>query len=406
MRRAGLVVVSIILLAGCGDWMRSGRIDEQWHRQSLVEGHLGPWLRASPTENGFFRSSVTRNWQATDGQPGDLVVQSRLVYAMAVGYDVTGDAAYLAQVRRGADFMLTNFRDPQYGGWFEAVNADGSMRNGNKRLYAQVFAMFALAHAHRVTHDPRYLDGAMDTWRDIQYRFADGSGGFRAGMNRDFSQTMIGNTQNPIMHLFEALLAIHEASGSAEALAAAGEVANFVVFRLVEGTTDGGARIPELYDVSWKPMGKGGYIDIGHQFEWAYLFSAGAERGLNPVLIGVAERLLKFAMAEGYDRREGGVFARIDSAGVVDRSKGYWQQAEALRALMHHAVLHQREDLWSGVTQLTEFVRQEFVDGEYGGWSSVAWSECRRRNCPDRQPDPYHMVAMHREALRLAALKR
>jgi hypothetical protein len=53
---------------------------------------------------------------------------------------------------------------------------------------------------------------------------------------------------------------------------------------------------------------------------------------------------------------------------------------------------------------MTEFVREQMIDEENGGWYGFPHSECIRRNCPDRQPDSYHMVAMHREALRLAEL--
>ena len=38
-----------------------------------------------------------------------------------------------------------------------------------------------------------------------------------------------------------------------------------------------------------------------------------------------------------------------------------------------------------------------------GGWFITTKSACARQSCPDEQPDAYHMTAMHREALDLAA---
>lgn len=399
---------AIMLAAGCGsDHDIRTRVDGDWHGRTLEKDHLRHWLKALPTASGFFNSAVTRNWRAIDPQPGDLVGQTRGIYVMATGHTLTGDPAYLQQVKLGTDFLLEHFHDPRHGGWFEAVAPDGKLKNGNKRLYSQAFAIFALAHAYRATQDKRYLDAALQTWEKIRLHYADGRGGFRAGMNRDFTQTKLDNSQNPIMHLFEALLALYQASGSREAIEGAEIIAKFVAYRLLEGLPDGTARIPELYDEQWRPLPGvlGGHIDIGHQFEWAFLFSTAADAGLNPIYTGVAERLLNFALAKGMVGGEQGVITSITPEGKTNHFRGYWQQAEALRAVMHHAAVRGRSDLWGQVTQLTEYIRAEFLDEINGGWYSASASECRKGQCPDRQPDGYHMTALHLESLRLVGTR-
>lgn len=180
---------------------------------------------------------------------------------MAIGHELTGNPEYLNQVKLGSDFLLKNSHDPLYGGWHVAVNPDGKMKIGNKRLYGHAFVILALALAYRATKDQRYLDVALQTWQEIQVRFADGK---------------------------------------------------------------------------------------------------------------------------------------------LDRNKGYWQQAEALRAFMHHATLRGRSDRWARVTQMTEFIQTELLDQENGGWFSAATAECHRGLCADLQPDGYHMTALHYEAIRLA----
>lgn len=400
------LLLAAVLLAACGNEhdIRT-RIDGDWHRQTLKKDQLEYWLKVLPTANGFFNTAVTRDWQVLDPQPGDIVSHTRAIYLMAVGHELTGNPAYLEQVRLGTNFLLEKFRDPQHGGWVEAVGPDGKLKNGNKRLYSQAFVIFALAHAYRTTHDPRYLEAAWLTWQNIRLRFADGKGGYRAGMNRDFSSRMINNTQNPIMHLFEALLALHQASGDPAVLQDAESVAKLVAYRLMEGLPDGTARIAELYDDDWRPLSgeRGGYIDIGHQFEWAFLFSAGSEAGLSAIYAEVANRLIDYAIANGYDTGESGVRASITPDGKINHQRGFWQQAEALRALMHHAAIRDRSDLWGRVTQMTEYIRSEFLDEKHGGWYIGGVTECRKNRCSDRQPDGYHMTALHQEAIRIAA---
>lgn len=397
------LLLAAVLLTACGNEhdIRT-RIDGDWHRQTLEKDHLERWLKVLPTANGFFNTAVTRDWQVIDPQPGDIVSHTRAIYLMAVGHELTGNPAYLEQVKLGSDFLLRQFRDPLHGGWYEAVGPDGKLKNGNKRLYSQVFVIFALAHAYRATHDPRYLEAARLTWQDIRLRYADAHGGFRAGTNRDFSQTKLGNSQNPIMHLFEALLVLYQASGSREAFEGAESIAKFVAYRLMEGLPDGTARIAELYDDDWRPLSgeRGGYIDIGHQFEWAFLSSAATEAGLSPIYAGVADRLLNYAEATGYDVKDRGVITSISPEGKTKHQRGYWQQVEALRALIHHAAIQGRSDLWGRITELTELIRTDFLDKQNGGWYHLTLSKCRKGNCYDLQPDGYHMTTLHHEAIR------
>jgi hypothetical protein len=56
--------------------------------------------------------------------------------------------------------------------------------------------------------------------------------------------------------------------------------------------------------------------------------------------------------------------------------------------------------------QTLALVQDEFTDTENGGWFVMAKRACVHRTCPDEQPDAYHMTAMHREALALAARAR
>lgn len=404
--RCGLVVATLAacLLAACGPWFSSSRIDSAWHRKTAEEAHTALWLKHAPTANGFFRTAFNRQWQPLEKQPGDLVGQARAIYVLAAGFDLTQRPEYLAQVKKGTDFMLEAYADRTHGGWFEAVAPDGTPVNRNKRLYSQAFALFALAHAHRVSGEARYREAALATWKTIQDRFGEPEGGYRAGTGEDFRETKLDHSQNPLMHLFEALLALHDAARAPEAMQGAQAVAKFVTGRLMQGLANGGACIPEHFDKAWKPAQSEcrGSVDFGHQFEWAHLLSAGVERGMSPVYLEVARRLLDFALAAGYDKTDLGVFTALDGEGMMDRRKFWWQQAEALRALLRHAVLHERADLWGRATQMTSFIRDEFLDGENGGWRMRSQGECARGGCPELQPDGYHMVAMHLEAIRLA----
>jgi len=401
-----IVIVMAVGMAGC-DFIASRPFvpDAQWHRKALVDGHLVHWLAVAPSENGFLHSNVTRTWQPREQKSTNLVTQSRLIYGLLSGYELTGDPRYLEAARGGVDFLLRHFRDPAFGGFFDAVGTDGHVVYDFKSTYGQAFAIFALAHAYRVIKDERYKDAALSAWGAVSFGLRDSSGGFRKEAPRDFGHSSELRTQNPVMHMFEAMLALHDATGDPEALAGAQGIGKFVLHKLLQGRPDGTAFIAEWYSEKWEPLprDKGGYIDLGHQFEWAFLLSTAGARGLTGVYPEVAQRVLDYAIKVGYDEIDGGVFNRVYPDGALVREKGSWQQSECLRTLMHYAALYGKPDMKRRYDQTLALVQDEFIDAKNGGWFAMAKSACAHQTCADEQFEPYHMTGMHREALDLAA---
>ena len=403
----GLAWATLLFATGCTDGLKpASRIDVDWHRQDLVQGLLDRWQRVAPATSGFMRTAIDRRWEASAGRPAQLTYQGRLIYAFAIGFELTKEARYLDSAVRGTDFLLQRFRDPVHGGYFMVVAEDGAVVRDTKRTYDHTFALLALSHMARVTGEHRYREAALRCWQEIDTWMRKPSGGFWTELPRNFSQAGragANGNQNPIMHLFEALLALHEATQDAQVLAAAKGVADFVAYRLLVGMADGGACIPGWYDADWKPLAtheQGGYTDIGHQYEWIHMLNAAEQQGMVGVHGPIARRLMKFAVDKGYDEVDGGVFTTVYPDGAVTRDKNFWQQCEAMRAFLAVAGAGSGEiEAWRRYEQTLGFARGQFVDAVNGGWFAKA---CRAGNCADAQVEPYHMVGMHRAALLMA----
>ena len=405
--RRSLLLATLAGASGCDIAGTKLSVDGDWHRRALIEGHLSKWLAVAPTSSGRFVTAFDRRWQPKKDDGTSLTMQGRLVYAMASGFEVTQDRRYLEAATRGADFLLDRFHDPVHGGFFNSVHPDGKVHSDTKKPYGHAFALFALSHMYRVSKDERYRTGALGAWREIDRNLREPNGGLRGDTPRNFvSKKEETRSQNALMHMFEALLALVDATGTAEALAAATSVGNFAVYQLLQGSADGGACIPEWYDGKWRPLAtkdKGGYVDLGHQFEWSHMLLASTSRGLPEIFSAVSERVLKFALKFGYDEDGGGTFSSAFPDGTVSRNKYWWPQAECLRALVVAAALSDRNDLWRRYEQTLGLVRKEFIDVEHGGWRNGSLQLCARDGCLDEQPDPYHMTGMHLAAMRIAA---
>jgi len=408
---------SLIQLAGTAALLRNAaaapsaalrqHIDANWFRKTLA-AECEHWLKASDTPNGFFRPSISRDWRPVGQQVATLTSQSRQIYIRALGYELTRNPAYLESVKKGADFLLANFRDSQYGGMFFSVNPEGKVVDDRKDSYGTAFAIFGLSHAARVARDDRYRKAALETWAQMKKGLRDQAGFYKLSTTRDYSEARGTLSQNPMMHLFEALLALRDATKSKEIFSEAEAHGNAMFTKLFQ---DKGGYLPEVYDANWKPLpvSERGRIDLGHQFEWAFLWSHGVRQRFPKRYLQFGERVLDYGMKVAYDTANGGIFSVGDyERNATKGPKGLWQQCEFLRALMHYAALRDHRELWEPFDKSLEFFKRNFMDAEYGGcFSSYDPNKPREGSRLNKNGiDCYHVCGMYEEALRLTGVLR
>jgi mannose/cellobiose epimerase-like protein (N-acyl-D-glucosamine 2-epimerase family) len=375
-----------------------------WFREHLTNDILPRWLTHARTENGLFFPHLGRNWEQRYKDICTLVSQCRLIYNFSVGYRLTGQTEYLEAVNHGADALLRYFRDSEQGGWWYSCNLNGEVLDFQKDLYGHAFAIFGLTHAAIVTDREDLKCEAFDTWETVRSRFRDAHGGFAGKLTRSFAPAPHTPSQNPIMHLFEALLTLDTLDDSGRVRQGGEEVAAFVLNRLIR-KSDG--ILPELFDADWRELSaeNGGRIDVGHAFEWAYLLSRAAECNWPQDYLKPAERLLGNGLALGYDATGGGIISPVMPDGrPASPLKGWWEQCEAIRALLHFGVVRGRAEVWEPLEKVIAFARDNFIDEEYGGWFMRPPAAGGGQASFDKGSEwkvDYHVVGMCAEAIRL-----
>ncbi len=363
-------------------------LDRAALRRTVIEQHLAPLLAG----DGAGRRTDALRPTGT----------GRLLFLLAAGDTLTGDPRYRAALRRQADRLVAHGIAAD-GAVFEHVAADGTVRDARNRLYGQAFALFGLAHAFRITGEARYRDAATKLWGHAEARLHDASGAMHLPTDARDAAPDTPRSQNPLMHLFEALLAWFVATGDRAWRVEAEAIAAFVHARLLVEAPSGRC-IPELYDATGAPLSAahGGYVDLGHQVEWASLLSEGAEHGVRTASVATGAALLDYALAAGYDGARGGLIWRADAGDARAGEKIDWVQSELLRALLRYRVRHGRQDLRPPYEQTLAFVQAEFVDPVHGGWHARPRAICRQRGCPAQHGEAeYHVVTMYLDALQL-----
>ena len=351
--------------ATLGDYVHYG-----WVRRSFESDLLQPWYEGAVKTNGFMQPRLDRRWQVREPYTTTLMSHSRLLYLMAVGYEVTNEAKYQDAVLRGGDFLLDHFRDPRALRWYREVDRDGKTVDAAATDEDISSVIFALAHAFRVTQQDRFRAAALATWSQGNWEVLVSARALVRGKQSTAVTASASGTRTytTMLYLFESLLALQDATGNPAVGDDIAALAAFLEQRLYQPKT---GRLPWRFTADWRPLpaSEGGLISLGHQVEWAYALSLAVARGLPEHYLELAQALLDDAIAIGYDRDQGGLFESVDYEGkLLGTHKGAWQQVQLLCALMHFATLQGRTDLWPLFNKSLSLALTRFLDRKHGGW--------------------------------------
>ena len=343
---------------------RAGRQDEDADRirsewaASFVRSTLGHWLTASAAGTGLFNPFLDRAWTARAVDRRTLVSQSRLIYNFSRGFDITGESRYADAAALGIEALDRHFHRGN-GAYRWSVLSDGSPGDDSADSYGHAFVILALSSAAHIFAGRPPAERALEAWRSVRSNLSDAHGGLIWRMDAQPDRS-----QNPLMHSFEALMALHAVDPTGFARAEAERLLAFM--HTLHDFSAG--RLIENFHADWSPLPwqEGGALNLGHALEWAFLLSEWHGITGDSDTLALGERFLETGLAWAVDG--GGVRESCDSCGGrVVRTSGLWQQCEAIRAVHRYMRRHGRDDLGGTLDRLVNYYRCNFVDPQYGG---------------------------------------
>ncbi|MFT9257263.1 MAG: AGE family epimerase/isomerase [Acetobacter sp.] len=218
------------------------------------------------------------------------------------------------------------------GGWARLLTRDGAVLDPTADLYDLAFVVFALAWYARIQGPSgQAAELARGTLGWIGRSMALPDGGFCNSLPDDGQPRQ----QNPHMHLFEAVLALHRTTGDDADLALAHELYTLFHTRFQDPVT---GALGEYFGPGWQPAGgeRGEWTEPGHHFEWVWLLQAYTAQSGVPTH-EQAGRLYRFARAHGLEPVTALVRDGVSRTGtVLKRSARLWAQGEGLRGVLNH----------------------------------------------------------------------
>lgn len=380
--------------------MRSSLADASRRARAwLWEAFFPLWAEAGPDPRGGFRERLPLDGAPIEDDASRVRVQARQTYvfaqALALGWS-PDDARPL--VERGVETLLGPCRRPD--GVFGKIVAPGEgLRDDAVDLYDNAFCLFALSWAAKALQSDDVLEAARHALAAIEEALGHPDSGFHNGL-----PPALPRLQNPHMHMFEALLALHAASGDAEHLHKATAIADLCATRFV---VPGESRLRERFNEDWSPWesAQDAAIEPGHELEWCWLWDRYAARrgvGLPPMAA-----TLYAAGGSALDARGLAPQTVALNGAPRDASRRTWPQTEALKA---HLVMAERgPEAGRGAAAAAAVRTLDALFADYldpapvGGW--IDHYDAGGRACARDIPAStgYHVLCAFAEVMRVAA---
>ncbi len=258
-----------------------------------------------------------------------LMVQCRQLYVLSHAAAL-GERSGQNAAERGYAF-LRRYQDRARGGWYFRATEAGEPLDPAKDLYGHAFLLFALAWLHRAFAAPDALALAAQTMDTLHARMASPHGGFWDNAAADFTPNPVPQRQNPHMHLLEAMLALHAASGDPRWLAEADALTRLFLARLFDPAT---GTLGEYFTADWTAHPDQGHIvEPGHHYEWVWLLHRYRAQGGRLDAAAAADALYAHAERFGFDPAHGGIQDQIRRDGApLLATRRIWPVTEAIKA--------------------------------------------------------------------------
>lgn len=302
-----------------GAWRRRVR---HW----LFEETLPLWSTAGVDEHhGGFHEALGFDARPLM-KPKRMRTMARQVYAFAVAKARGWDGPSDKLIAHGIEFMTRHGRTDR-GGWVRTLNVDGTVADAAEDAYDHSCVLLALAYAH-MCGNPDAIALAGETFAFLDAHLED-------RRLTGFLETSDGEEErrsNPHMHLLEAFLAWHQATGDRTYLRRAARIIDLFRSHFFDPES---WTLGEYFDAEWRPVTgeKGLWTEPGHHFEWASLLVDFATRSGQNDLMVFARKLYASAIANGLNRATGLAYAAVSRQGMpLDQVSRSWPQSEAIKA--------------------------------------------------------------------------
>ena len=359
-------------------------------------------------EHGGYFTDISCDWKILPVQHKMIVTQARYVWTASKAALMFGSDAYADAAKHGYDFLRNFMWDQKNGGFYQMRDYRGQVCDflgffDEKRTYGNAFAVYGLAALYELTHDWKVLDFAREGFKWIEDHACDrkqkGYFQFLAPDGTPFNASSSYKTkayddaelgykdQNSSIHLLEAYTELYKVWPDSQLKQKLTDL--LALIRDVITTKKGHMNL--FFHNDWTPLSfrdvpkeireknyRLDHVSFGHDYETGFLMlEASHVLGLkdDTATLSTAKRMVDHAIENGWDKENGGFFdAGYYFAGdarctIIQSTKNWWAQAEALNVLLLMARIFPDNKVYPEYfSRQWQYVDRYLLDHENGDW--------------------------------------
>jgi mannose-6-phosphate isomerase len=296
---------------------------------SIIKHSLPLWSSTGwDSSKGGFIERLDRDGEADHAAPRRTRVQARQIYCFAhaakTGWYPEGREIAL----KGLDHLITKAKSPDgTPGFVHLLAPDGEVLDVRRDTYDHAFVLLALATVYQLTKDAQIKSEIDNVLVFLDSQLRSPQGGFAEGV-----PPVMPRRQNPHMHLFEAMIALFDATHDAAFQNRAGDIFSLFVSSFYDPKTQ---VLGEYFEDDWSRI-QPVCVEPGHLAEWVWLLK-GFER-ITGCPTGIYRSALLASALRYRDDVTGCLVDEGNTTGKITKTtRRCWPQTEIAKAWIAQA---------------------------------------------------------------------
>jgi mannobiose 2-epimerase len=328
-------------------------------------------------KNGGFLGALDNENTVTENAPKGAVLNARILWSFAAGYNFNKDATYLKLAERSFNYLRDYFIDNEFGGIYWSVDALGQPLDTKKQIYALSFAMYGLTEYYKASNNKQALDLAISLFNDIEeHSFDAENGGYLEALTRDWKEIADlrlsdkdaneKKTMNTHLHILEAYTNLYRYWPDAKLKEKTKHLLAVFDQHILDQNTK---HLVLFFDEKWKSNYN--IISYGHDIEASWLMLEAAEVIGDEKLIHRFKKLaveIAVASAEGIDETGAMIYELDLDKNHQVAEKHWWVQAEAMVGFLNAYQLTKDGKYYAHFTSIWNFTKKYIIDTKNGEW--------------------------------------
>ena len=378
-------------------------------RKELTDRIVPFWKQLRDDEHGGYYGYMDFDLNVDKCYEKGCILNSRILWFFSNAYMTLKDKTLLSEADHAYKFMRDCCEDKEFGGVFWSVSYDGKPLDTTKHIYNQAFAIYALSSYYAASNDGGALEFATDLFEKIETIGTD-SYGYLESFNRKWeledndklseNGLLADKTMNTLLHVLEAYTELYRVNKDEKVKAALVKILDAFRNQVYNEKTN---RLEVFFDEKMNTISD--LYSYGHDIEASWLLDRACTVLSDEKITAKTHEYTNALVAEVYkEALDNGAMNNECFKGVVDTTRVWWVQAEAMVGF-YNCYEKTKEEKYKDITeQLWEYIKKYIIDKRAG--SEWFWDLDKDGNPVSKKPIvepwkcPYHNGRMCMEIIR------